>query len=120
MGIPGTVGEAKVDGCRYQFVSRCYNVGGIVLTFSYSLLLNTANFMKLCSIDADVSHLPLEPLINKEGVSYFQSPRFSVLLLFGLTEIMASIAWNEDVSDQELLQVNDIDQTLIATGLSHL
>jgi len=33
---------------------------------------------------------------------------------------MASIAWNEDVSDQVFLQANDPDQTLVATGLFNL
>jgi len=32
---------------------------------------------------------------------------------------MASIAWNEDVSDQTLLQVYGIDQTLVAIGVFH-
>ena len=66
------------------------------MTFGYSPF--TVNFTKLCTIKADVSYLLLEPQLNKYGVPYFQSPIFSVVLALGLTEVVASIAWKENVS----------------------
>jgi len=74
--------------------------------------VDASNFTRLCSIDADVSHLSVEPKLNKEGTPYFQSPRFSVVLLFGLTEIVASIAWNEDGVEKRTSGVVIYDQDM--------
>ncbi|KIM37736.1 hypothetical protein M413DRAFT_13173 [Hebeloma cylindrosporum] len=74
--------------------------------------VDATNFTRLCGVDAYVSHIPLEPLINKEGATYFRSPSFSVLLSFGLTEITASIAWDEDGVEKRTSAVIIYDQDM--------
>jgi len=61
------------------------------------LNLITENFTKLCRVEANVSHLPMSQQ-TQGGKTYYQSPTFSIVLLFGFTEIQAQIAWTEKVS----------------------
>ena len=61
------------------------------------------NFTKLCRVDADISHLPMAAKRNDNGKFYYQSPPFSIVILFGFTEIQAQIAWWENVSCSILL-----------------
>ena len=67
----------------------------IILCRSYE---NThlANYAKLCNIEADLSHLPLTPLRGSQGGTYYRVD-YDVVLLFGLTELKAMIAWEEEV-----------------------
>jgi len=53
------------------------------------------NFTKLCQVEANLSHLPMRAETNRSGTTYYKSPIFSIVLLFGFTEIEAQIAWTE-------------------------
>lgn len=55
-----------------------------------------ASYAKLCNIEADLSHLPLTPLRGSQGGTYYRVD-YDVVLLFGLTELKAMIAWKEEV-----------------------
>jgi len=72
------------------------------LPISGCLNLITENFTKLCLVQANVSHLPMSAKTNTSGKTYYQSPMFSIVLLFGFTEIQAQIAWTEKVSYSRL------------------
>jgi hypothetical protein len=56
-------------------------------------------FATLCSIEADTSQMitAMKPRRGRGGVFFYQQ-EFSVVLLFGLTELKAQISWVEDVS----------------------
>jgi len=43
----------------------------------------------------DLSHLTLEPLTSHKGEIYFHV-KYDVVLMFGLTEMTAQVAWKED------------------------
>jgi len=57
----------------------------------------TENFAKLCTIDIDLSNLPLRPLSKPLGGRYYRLD-YDIVLLFGLTELKALIAWKQNVS----------------------
>ncbi|PFH47026.1 hypothetical protein AMATHDRAFT_153146 [Amanita thiersii Skay4041] len=56
-------------------------------------------FTHLCHVSADVSNLirSLKPIVSAHGKTYYLL-NFSIVLLFGLTELDAEVAWTEDVS----------------------
>jgi len=57
--------------------------------------VDTKNYTKLCTIDVDLSHLPLMPRNRAAGGTYFRLD-YEIVLLFGLTELKALIAWKEN------------------------
>jgi len=62
----------------------------------YLHLLQTDQYSRLCTIKADISHLPKTPKKNPSGGTYYRID-YSVILLFGLTELKAQLCWNENV-----------------------
>ncbi|KAH9933533.1 hypothetical protein B0H21DRAFT_699461 [Amylocystis lapponica] len=52
-------------------------------------------FSTLCSVKADISHVPRVPLLGPK--STYHSQDFSVLLSFGMTELKAQLSWIEGV-----------------------
>ena len=54
-------------------------------------------FETLCEIQADVSTAPYETKHGKAGAVYYMR-EFSVILLFGLTELKAQIGWIDSVT----------------------
>ena len=53
----------------------------------------------LCTIEADLSRVRLFPRPKASGQGNFYRVDYDIILLFGLTELNAQIAWKEDVSD---------------------
>ena len=45
----------------------------------------------------DLSHLPLSPRAKHSGIGTFYLLEYEIVLLFGLTELEAMIAWKENV-----------------------
>jgi len=64
----------------------------IILTSFY-----TENYNKLCTIDIDLSHLPLTPLSRPSGGGRYYRLDYDIVLLFGLTELKALVAWKQNV-----------------------
>ena len=56
----------------------------------------TANFSTLCIVSADMSRVIKTEQIGPSGHPYYVQ-HFSVILLFGLTELEAQISWMENV-----------------------
>ena len=54
--------------------------------------------MKLCTIEADLSRVPILPQPKLTGKGSFYRVRYDIILLFGMTELKAQIAWMEKVS----------------------
>jgi hypothetical protein len=77
-----------VDSCQYLF--------GFKTTKDY-LIASIDNYTELCTIEVDLSHLPLspQPKYSGQGVVYYVN--FDIVLLFGLTEFKAAVAWKENV-----------------------
>jgi len=66
-------------------------------TTKYYLIASPDNYTKLCTIEADLSHLPLSPQPKYSGKGNFYKVKYNIVLLFGLTEFKAVIAWKENV-----------------------
>ncbi|KAF8155273.1 hypothetical protein BJ912DRAFT_1050978 [Pholiota molesta] len=61
------------------------------------------NYTKLCSIDIDLSYLPLTPRAKSTGAGTFYRLDYDIVLLFGLTELKAQVAWKEGNVEKRLL-----------------
>ncbi|KDR69814.1 hypothetical protein GALMADRAFT_255630 [Galerina marginata CBS 339.88] len=57
--------------------------------------IDTTNYTQLCDIVTDLSHLPLSPMTNPQGETYYRL-YYEIVLLFGLTEMKAQCAWKEN------------------------
>lgn len=53
------------------------------------------NYTKLCTINVDLSHLPLTARPKATGPGLFYRLDYEIVLLFGLTELKAQVAWKE-------------------------
>jgi hypothetical protein len=64
------------------------------------------DYSTLCTVTADTPQMikTLTPKVGLNGVRYY-SQDFNVVLLFGLTELKAQIAWMEDVGRPLVLSV---------------
>ena len=63
----------------------------------YYLFTSIANYTELCTIEADLSHLSLSPQPKHSGKGNFYKVEYDIVLLFGLTEFKAAVAWKENV-----------------------
>ena len=57
----------------------------------------------LCTIEADLSRAPILTLPKTSGNGIYYSVDFDVILLFGMTELQAQVAWTENVSGSNML-----------------
>ena len=71
------------------------------------------NYTKLCTIDADLSGVPMLSLPKATGAGSFYRVDYDIILLFGMTELKAQIAWNENVSDLSYISFNPTDIEMI-------
>ena len=55
-------------------------------------------FSTLCSVEADISQIETPPQIASHDSSVYYTVNFDVIFSFGLTELKAFIAWEENVS----------------------
>ncbi|KZP02654.1 hypothetical protein FIBSPDRAFT_770389, partial [Athelia psychrophila] len=69
-------------------------------------------FPALCVVEADTSHVAdaAEPRIGRHGGVYYEIG-YSIVLLFGLTELKAQICWVEHVSSQLLVVAHVTDHS---------
>ena len=71
------------------------------ITFVLEYLIHLGfvdNYTKLCSIEADLSHLPLTAQRKSSGIGSFYRLDYELVLLFGLTEMKAQVVYKEKVS----------------------
>jgi hypothetical protein len=61
------------------------------------------NYTKLCTIEADLSRVPLVPRPKAVGKGTFYRVDYDIVLLFGMTELKALVAWKENVSCLHML-----------------
>ena len=66
-------------------------------------LIFPENYTKLCTIEADLSRVPLLPRPKATGNGIFYSVNYDIILLFGMTELKAQVAWTENVSGPLML-----------------
>jgi hypothetical protein len=59
-------------------------------------LSDTNNFTVLCTLEADLSRAPVRTLPKATGKGVFYSVNIDIILLFGLTELKAQVAWKEN------------------------
>jgi len=57
--------------------------------------VDTNNYTKLCTIEADLSRVPLLPQTKATGRGVFYRVDYDIVLLFGMTELKAQVAWKE-------------------------
>jgi hypothetical protein len=63
----------------------------------------TDNYTQLCTIEADLSGVPLLPQPKARGKGTFYRLDYDMVLLFGMTELKAQLAWKENVSGSNLI-----------------
>jgi hypothetical protein len=51
----------------------------------------------LCTIEADLSQAPVLTQPKATGTGSFYSVKYDIILLFGMTELKAQVAWKENV-----------------------
>ena len=73
------------------------NIHSVLKLTKYYLFASIDNYTELCTIEVDLSHLPLSPRPKHSGNGNFYDVDFDIVLLFGLTEFKAAIAWKENV-----------------------
>ena len=61
-------------------------------------LIFADNYTQLCTIEADLSRVPLLPQLKSTGNGSFYWLYYDIILLFGMTELKAQVAWKEGVS----------------------
>jgi hypothetical protein len=71
----------------------------ICLTFLTNFFLKKDNYTKLCTIEADLSRVPLSPRPKASGKGNFYRVDYDIVLLFGMTELKAQVTWKENVSE---------------------
>ena len=55
------------------------------------------NYTKLCTIQVDISHLPLSRRSRFPAGGNIYCLDYDIVLLFGLTELQAMLTWKENV-----------------------
>ena len=70
------------------------------LTF-WILYFLVDNYTKLCTIEADLSFLPLPAQTKSLGVGTFFRLDYELALLFGLTEMKAQVVYKDRVSNKK-------------------
>ena len=73
------------------------------------------NYTKLCTIEADLSRVPLLPRPKATGSGSFYRVDYDIVLLFGMTELKALVAWKENVSGSFICCSIQTDMGLIFT-----
>jgi len=58
--------------------------------------VDTNNYTKLCEIEADLSQACILTLPKVKGEGSFYSVDYDIILLFGMTELQAQLAWTEN------------------------
>ena len=56
------------------------------------------SYHKLCTIEADLSRAPILSIPKAKGRGKFYRVDYDIVLLFGMTELKAQLAWTENVS----------------------
>jgi len=59
--------------------------------------IDTNNYTKLCTIKVDLSQVSPHPVPKAKEKEIFFRFHFEIVLLFGLTELKAQVAWKKDV-----------------------
>ena len=57
----------------------------------------------LCTIEVGLSQLPSRPQPKATGSETFYEVHYDIVLLFGMTEFKAQVAWTENVSCLHML-----------------
>jgi len=55
------------------------------------------NYTLHCIVTADLYQVPLRPRANASGYGIFYRLEYEIILLFGLEELQACVAWEENV-----------------------
>lgn len=80
-----------MERCRYEQVQV------FVVQIDLLTALLSEHYTKLCTIDIDLSRVPLTPRNKTSGGGTFFRLDYDIVLLFGLTELKALIVWKENV-----------------------
>ena len=81
---------------QVSFVDTIKSAFRYLTLWVYTLVVD--NYTKLCSIEADLSHLPLPAQNKSSGAGIFYRLDYELVLLFGLTEMKAQVVYKDKVS----------------------
>ncbi len=77
----------------------CVYLSDILFVLTIHDLSTANNYSPVCTVVADTSSIP-EPETTQQsatGMQYYRK-EFGIILLFGMTELKAQLAWTENVS----------------------
>ncbi|KAF8805122.1 hypothetical protein BYT27DRAFT_7258239 [Phlegmacium glaucopus] len=89
--------ESAADFRSGTFSVWCYR--GDVATPKWTDV-DPNNYTELCIIEADLSRVPLRPQRKPGGQGNFYRVDYDIVLLFGMTELKAHVAWKENGIDK--------------------
>ena len=75
------------------------------------------NFADICEVTADMTKVKgsIRPRTNHRGAKYYVLD-FDVIILFGLTELKAQIAWTENVGHRFYPEHYNVSDAIFITG----
>jgi len=79
-------------GTKFFFV---WGYRGNVVTPKW-MDIDTENYTILCIIEVDLSQVPIRPQPKATGNGTFYKVDYDIILLFGMTEFIAQVAWYEN------------------------
>jgi len=89
MVFQGYLLRARMEGPRSRYLLPSEN--------GWNTNITTDHYDKLCTIEANLSKVPTRRIKNLKTKTYYYRIGFEVILLFGLTELQAQLAWKAEV-----------------------
>ncbi|KAF8805180.1 hypothetical protein BYT27DRAFT_7192857 [Phlegmacium glaucopus] len=81
--------------------------------------VDTDNYTKICTIEVDLSRVPVCPRQRAGGRGNFYRVDYDIVLLFGMTELKAQIAWKENgIEKRSATIVYDLDDEPLRGGIN--
>ena len=94
-----------VDTSGDHFIQFIYLVSLTKLILIFFFFAD--KYTELCTIEADLSRVPKHSRPKTSGKGNFYRVDYDIILLFGMTELNAQIAWKEKVSGHSIKRISD-------------
>ena len=93
---------------RYQWGSfYTIHLFGVLDEANINIFFFADKYTELCTIEADLSRVPKHSRPKTSGKGNFYRVDYDIILLFGMTELNAQIAWKEKVSGRSIKRISD-------------
>ncbi|KAF8805181.1 hypothetical protein BYT27DRAFT_7192862 [Phlegmacium glaucopus] len=93
--LPKNTQVSETEEFKHSFTCHLCCYRGNIATPRWKDV-DTVNYMKLGTIQADLSRVPVLPRPNVTGTGNFYRVNYDIVLLFGTTEMKVYLAWKEN------------------------